>query len=46
MNKKSVMKTGRSSKARQGDENWASRLLKFIWGKCNFTQDRQMERKI
>lgn len=21
-------------------------MLKFIWGKCNFTQDKQKERKI
>lgn len=36
------MKTEKSSKESQGHENWESRsrMLKFIWGKCNFTQDK------
>lgn len=34
------MKTERSPTESQADENWESRILKFIWGKCNSAQDK------
>lgn len=36
------MKTEKSSKGSQGHENWesGSKMLKTLWGKCIFTQDK------